>query len=352
MDETGPAPPPRDAPTVQARHAASAPAPPGRKMFRILSLDGGGIMGAFTASVLASFEESTQQRIVEHFDLITGTSTGGLIAIALGMGAGAEKILSFYKDEGPKIFPSGGFLGGWIKELHHLFGPKFSTEQLREAIASVVGEKKLGDSRCRLVIPAYDVDQGRVYLFKTAHHPRFQVDVKVPAVDVALATSAAPTYFLAHEVAWHGTYIDGGVWANCPTMVGVTEALDFLGQDPQDVRLLSISTTNYPFRISNPKRMGGILNWNSTIIETLMFGQAQGAIAMARCLLRKGLFHRVDFNAVPYLYSLDNARLVDELIRIGRGVAVKKEHLDDVVRVHFLNGTKAEPFVPCAPSAG
>ena len=265
------------------------------------------------------------------------------------MGVGTEKILAFYKDEGPKIFPTGGFLGGWVKELLHLFGPKFSTDELRTAIGSVVGDRKLGDSRCRLVIPAYDVDQGRVYLFKTAHHPRFQVDVKVPAVDVALATSAAPTYFPAHEVAWHGTYIDGGVWANCPAMVGVTEALDFLGQDPQDVRLLSISTTNYPFRISNSKRMGGILNWNSTIIETLMFGQAQGAIAMARCLLRKGLFHRVDYDAVPHLYSLDNARLVDELIRLGRGVAVRKEHLDDVVRVHFLNGTRTEPFVPCPP---
>lgn len=352
MDETGPAPPPRDTPTVQTRHATSALESPGRKTFRILSLDGGGIMGAFTASVLAAFEERTQQRIVEHFDLITGTSTGGLIAIALGMGVGTQQILSFYKDQGPEIFPSGGFLGGWIREVRHLFGPKFSTDQLRKAIESVVGDKKLGDSRCRLVIPAYDVDQGRVYLFKTAHHPRFQVDVKVPAVDVALATSAAPTYFPAHEVAWHGTYIDGGVWANCPVMVGVTEALDFLGQDPQDVHLLSISTTNYPFRISSSKRMGGILNWNSTIIETLMFGQAQGAIAMARCLLRRGLFHRVDYDAVPHLYSLDNASLVNELIRLGRGIAVKKEHLNDVVGRHFLNGTKAEPFVPCTPSAG
>ena len=195
--------------------------------FRILSLDGGGIMGAFTASVLAAFEDHTGQRIVEHFDLITGTSTGGLIAIALGMGVSTEKVLSFYKERGPEIFPTGGFLGGWVKELLHFFGPKFSTGELREAISSVVGEKTLGDSRCRLVIPAYDVDQGRVYLFKTAHHPRFQVDVRLPAVDVALATSAAPTYFPAHEIPWHGTYIDGGVWANSPVMVGVTEGARF-----------------------------------------------------------------------------------------------------------------------------
>jgi patatin-like phospholipase/acyl hydrolase len=315
--------------------------------FRILSLDGGGIMGAFTASVLASFEEATGKAIVDHFDLITGTSTGGLIAIALGMGASAEKVLGFYKERGPEIFPSGGFLGGWVKELLHFFGPKFSTEELSEAIRTMVGDKTLGDARCRLAIPAYDVDQGRVYIFKTAHHPRFQVDVRVPAVDVALATSAAPTYFPAHEIPGHGTYIDGGVWANCPVMVGLTEAITFLDQKPEDIRLLSVSTTSYPFRISNSKRMGGILNWNSTIIETLMFGQAQGAIAEATCLLRRGVFHRVDFDAVPHLYSLDNPRLVGELIKIGRGVAAKRQHLDEVVKVHFLNDTPAERFASC-----
>jgi patatin-like phospholipase/acyl hydrolase len=62
-----------------------------------------------------------------------------------------------------------------------------------------------------------------------------------------LAASAAPTYFPAHGIPWHGTYIDGGVWANAPVMVGVTEALDFLKQKPKEIRLLSISTTNYPF---------------------------------------------------------------------------------------------------------
>ena len=67
---------------------------------------------------------------------------------------------------------------------------------------------------------------------------------------------------------------------------------------------------------------------------------------MAKCLLREGLFHRVDFDAVPHHYSLDNAKLVDELIKLGRGVAVKKENLDDVVKAHFLNGTPAEEFKP------
>jgi uncharacterized protein len=319
--------------------------------FRILSLDGGGIMGAFTASVLATLEEATGCRLVEHFDLITGTSTGGIIAIALGMGTTARQACDFYQTRGPEIFPSGGFLGSWKRAFRHLLRPKFSPKALREALTAVVADRPLGTSRCRLVIPAYDVDQGRVYLFKTAHHRRFQFDTRVPAVDVALATSAAPTYFPAHQIEGHGTYVDGGVWANCPVMVGVTEAVNFLGRQPKDIRLLSVSTTSYPFRISNAKRLGGILTWNSTIVETLMLGQVQGALAEAVCFLRDGLFYRIDYDAEPRLYKLDNARLVEELVVVGKGVGQMKDHLDEKVRPFFLDGNPAPPFTPEPPEA-
>jgi uncharacterized protein len=313
--------------------------------FRILSLDGGGIMGAFAASALATLEEKTGKRIIDHFDLITGTSTGGIIAIALAMGKTAEENREFYRAEGPKIFPPGGFLGGWLKRLRHLFASKFSPEELREAITAVIGEAPLGAAKCRLVIPSYDVDQGRVYLFKTAHHPHFQdTDVHVPAVDVALATSAAPTYFPAHPIPGHGTFVDGGVWANCPAMVGLTEAVRFLGQDPRDVRLLSVSTTSYPFRLADTKRLGGVLNWNATLIETLIFGQEQGAVAQATCFLQER-FHRITYVSQPGLYGLDNVRMAQELINIGGKVAEMREH-KDVVCEHFLNGTHSKPFIP------
>jgi uncharacterized protein len=326
--------------------------------FRILSLDGGGIMGAFTASVLATLEEHTNQHIRDHFDLIAGTSTGGIIAIGLGMGKSARKICDFYRDEGPNIFPSGGFLGGWRKGLRHLLRPKFDSAPLRKAIGSVVGNAPLLASRLRLVIPAYDVDTGRVYVFKTAHDPRFVNEAKLSALDVALATSAAPTYFPAHHIPRHGTYIDGGVWANCPAMVGLTEALTFLRKDPRDVWILSVSTTNYPFHIADRKRLAGILGWNKTVIDTLMFGQAEGALRYAQNLLggpisrrHGGRFHRIDYVAPPKLYSLDNAKMVTQLIEIGAGVARRAEHLDDVVRPHFLNGTYAPPFnLPVAPA--
>ena len=89
-------------------------------MFRILSLDGGGLMGAFSASVLATLERTTGRRLVDHFDLITGTSTGGIIAIGLGMGASAEQILRFYEEQGAAIFPPAKGVGGWLKTLRKL----------------------------------------------------------------------------------------------------------------------------------------------------------------------------------------------------------------------------------------
>ena len=81
--------------------------------FRILSL-GGGIMGAFAASALATFERATGRRIVGHFDLITGTSTGEIIAIGLAMGASAEEINRFYETEGPRIFPKRSGVRAWL----------------------------------------------------------------------------------------------------------------------------------------------------------------------------------------------------------------------------------------------
>src|SRR5437764_7146848 len=134
--------------------------------FRILSIDGGGIMGAFAASALATFEQATGRRIVEHFDLIAGTSTGGIIAIGLAMGASAEEISRFYENEGATIFPGRVGVKKWVGRVADLFRPKFSNEALRETIMKVVGDRPLKEAKTRLVIPSYDVNVGKVYLFK------------------------------------------------------------------------------------------------------------------------------------------------------------------------------------------
>jgi uncharacterized protein len=95
------------------------------KRFRILSLDGGGIKGVFSAAVLAEWEKRTQLKIADHFDLIAGTSTGGIIALALGLGLQAEEILRFYKEQGPKIFPNITPQEKLSLNIRHLWEPKY-----------------------------------------------------------------------------------------------------------------------------------------------------------------------------------------------------------------------------------
>lgn len=315
--------------------------------FRILALDGGGIKGAFTAGVLAALEKDTGKRCVEHFDLIAGTSTGGIIAIGLGLGLPAEEIADFYEQDGPAIFPSTGFTRRLTAVIRHLFQPKHSHDVLRNALTKILGDRKLGESQTRLLIPAYDAIAGRIFLLKTAHHERFKYEYMAPAVDVALATAAAPTYFAAAPFPTHenASYVDGGVWANSPTLAALVEAVHFLNVPLDQIDILSIGTTTSPFSIAK-KHRSGILGWNTGLLDVLMNAQQEAANAQAM-LLTGHQFHRINHLAPQGTYTLDDARpeQVERLINLGRSEAVKKEHID-VVTDRFLNGTPAEPFEP------
>jgi len=186
-------------------------------MFRILCLDGGGIKGVFTAAALARIEKQTQRKIVDHFDLICGTSTGGILAIGLAMGLSAAELLKFYQTRGPAIFPATSMVERSTGALRQFFfGPKLSHDVLKQELSAVLEARKFGEAKCRLVIPSYDAGGGRIYVFKTAHDSRFINDIDMPAVDVALATSAAPTYFTAASAQRDGKFVDGGIWANSP----------------------------------------------------------------------------------------------------------------------------------------
>jgi patatin-like phospholipase/acyl hydrolase len=319
--------------------------------FRILSLDGGGIMGAFAASALATFEEATGRKIIEHFDLITGTSTGGIIAIGLAMGKSASEICRFYEEEGAMIFPGRVGVRKWFGRVRDLFQPKFSGEALRETIKRAVGDRPLKEAKTRLVIPSYDVNAGKVYLFKTPHLPGNNYHGDLLAVDAALATSAAPTYFPAHTIKGLGTFIDGGLWANCPAIVGVVEALDFLGQAPEQVRMLSLSTTSYPFRLGNPQRSRGLVGWAPKLVDTFMFGQVQSSVNASFCLLKRGIFHRIDPCVPPGSFQMDNPRATLHLIGLGRQYAQLNENMA-VVKSSFLDGRPVECFRSCSDGQG
>ena len=315
----------------------------GGNMFRILSLDGGGIKGAFTASVLATLEQMTGLRAVDHFDLIAGTSTGGIIAIGLAMGIPASEIRDFYKEHGPTIFPATGLRG----RFWQLFKPKYSHAPLRAALSEILGQRRFGEAQTRLVIPTYDAVSNRIYIMKTAHHPHFVQEIDAPAVEVALATSAAPTYFQAAALSnqYGSSYVDGGVWANCPALVGVTEAIGFLGQSSESIDVLSIGATSSTFSIADRKQ-SGIGQWNVGILNLIMEAQAEAARAQAGLLARGNLL-RINKDVPPGRYALDTAApaTIAELIKLGNAAAAERKKLEAVTN-RFLNGSKCAPFVP------
>ena len=143
--------------------------------------------------------------------------------------------------EKDKIFPKRSVL----RVCRRLFAAKYAPGRLEAALRRVFGETLLGESRIPLVVPAYNLGENDVYIFKTPHHERLRRDHKVPMWAVAMATSAAPTFFPAFRLPDdHARLVDGGVWANNPAMVGVTEAVSMFGQRPEEVRVLSLGTTS------------------------------------------------------------------------------------------------------------
>lgn len=176
-------------------------------MRRILSMDGGGIKGVVPVSLLAHMEEALTHPIADYFDLVVGTSTGAIIALALGLGLSARETLAFYEKRGPEIF----YGNRRFQACQSWFRAKYNPRPLRTALKDVFGERTLGESKKRLVIPSFNIDTGEVHVWKTAHDPRFERDYKSLAVDVALSTAAAPTYFPTHQLACGTPLIDGGM---------------------------------------------------------------------------------------------------------------------------------------------
>ncbi len=201
---------------------------------RILCIDGGGILGAFPTAFLAEVEQHLDSPISLYFDLIAGTSTGGIIAIALSLGHRASEILDFYEEHGPEVFgEKRGALANPIfralRGFRWLYRNKHDSDALRTALHEILGDARLGEAKTRLVIPAWNPVARSVYIYKTAHHPRLRTDYRSSAVDAALATSAAPTYFRHHITRHEVGLLDGGVWANNPIAVAAVEAVAMLG---------------------------------------------------------------------------------------------------------------------------
>ena len=247
--------------------------------FQILSLDGGGIKGIFSAAILSYLEDDFNINITDHFDLIAGTSTGGIIALGLATGMRPHEIVEFYVKRGPEIFGGVGHsrFGLLWSFFRNGFKSKYDSSPLRHALQECFQDKKLSDCTKRLVIPSYNIGEDDVYLFKTPHNERLRRDYKVPIWKVAMATSAAPTYFPCFRKVDDVRLVDGGVWANNPTMVGIIEAISLLDVRLDAIRVLSLGTTDSVKGRANNLDNGGLWQWRKEAVEVIMRGQSIGA---------------------------------------------------------------------------
>lgn len=319
--------------------------------FRILTLDGGGLKGTFTAAVLASWEQQTGLRVVDHFDLISGTSTGGILAIGLGLGLSGQQMLDFYKKKGPVIFPISRMRSKIKHSLRHIFKPKYAQEILLRELEIAYYEnnniKYLKNSKCRLVIPAYHAISGTSYVFRTPHHPDLIADADTQAAHAALATAAAPTYFTCAQISnmiCESSYFDGGVWANSPAMAAVIEAVCFLNIPIDKIDVLSIGTTEEPFTVQK-QRCSGVFGWvwKKKILDLLMNVQQESSLKMTKHLVGTPRFLRVDKITQKGSYILDSPDEIQELADLGRNEALNPEIFSSV-KSRFLNGIKVSAW--------
>lgn len=285
---------------------------------RILTIDGGGVKGTFPASFLASVEKNTEKSIVDYFDLIVGTSTGGIIALGLGMGWPAHDLLNFYVEYGPKIFQEPTLLG-------RFFSAKYDPEPLHGALEERFEDRRIGESIVPLVIPSVNLDTGEVHLYKTAHHPRLQNDYKKKAVEAAMATSAAPTYFPSYISDSGLPLIDGGIWANNPMAVAVVEGLTMMGWHPDQIKLLSLGCTTEPFDAKEARKWSmGLGYWVFRLTDLFTTTQSSSAKGMAKLLLNgQGSILRINPVVPKGRFELDKTNGIDALRGFGKSEARK-----------------------------
>lgn len=224
--------------------------------FQVLALSGGGFRGLYTAQVLADLETEIGSPIARHFDLIAGTSVGGILALAVAMEIPARRIVELFVEHGEEIFKKRLSLGGF-------FRAPYSSAPLAKLLraADLFGQRLLGQCLHPVIVPSINYSSGKPVIFKTPHHPNFKRDHTYQLVDVALATSAAPAYFPRHSFG-NNQYVDGGLFANAPGMLANHEALTFFNRPQDEVWMLAVGTMSSLFTVDpRGSRSGGTLDW-------------------------------------------------------------------------------------------
>jgi patatin-like phospholipase/acyl hydrolase len=289
---------------------------------KILSIDGGGIRGLIPALVLARIEGRTGKRIADLFDVIAGTSTGGILALGLTCPGEdgsprytAADLARMYIDDGATIFPH-ELLG----RVRQLFEPKYSSKGRDDVLARQLGDARLKDALTEVLVTAYDITARKPRFFRSAlakHSP----DEDFPMSDIARATSAAPTYFEPVQLQVEGlkapyVLVDGGVFANNPGMCAFVDRTT-VKAELERTTMVSLGTGSLvrPYRYGQAKHWGA-LRWAQPVIDVFMDGESDTVDYQLRTILGER-YHRFQVELDIASDNLDDAspRNIEDLER-------------------------------------
>lgn len=249
------------------------------KKFRILSIDGGGLRGLVPLLILKEIEKITGKKIYELFDLIVGTSTGGIVACGLTATKDGktpllsiDKLIELYTTKGSVIFP---YKENIFTKINSVFNPKFCPDGLDKSLKEYFQDLRLSNTLKPVIVTSYDIRNNEVIMFKSrkSNEPGYNSLIK----DVCRATSAAPTYLPSYEMSFGNkqrTCIDGGVFINNPSLAGVSDVIrngyGFDDLDVDDISLLSLGTGIYTENLGvKETKSWGLKDWVKPITDVM-----------------------------------------------------------------------------------
>ncbi len=235
------------------------------KNYNILSLDGGGIRGLILLEQLVVLENILGTNIRNKFDLISGTSTGGIIAVLLSLGYSASDLLSIYTIHGENIFKKHFWRFG-------LFMPKYDDKYFNDLIKKYVDNKELKDLSTDVIIIGYNATLNDKIIFKSKLAKENNT-YNYSLFDVIRTTASAPTFFKPYKLRDNNFYVDGGLVINNPTLVSWIEALKYNEKETK-INILSFSTgINIKTKLKK-YILGGLLNWVKPTVDILLTQQS------------------------------------------------------------------------------
>jgi uncharacterized protein len=341
--------------------------------FNILTIDGGGLRGIVPTRILQKVEELTGKPILDTFDMVAGTSTGGLIASCLTLRNetkhnrpkyNLQDIAEIYIQKGKVIFPIRSGIWKFLYGFTDLFLPAYSAIGIEKVLKQFVSDQRIKDSLRPILVSTYDLNGNRPVFFKSSEADGDET-ANARIHDVCRATSAAPTYLPAYTFNYKGkqlTGIDGGVYVNNPTMAAIAEISkyghggfykkkDGSPVDIEDIRVLSLGTGSYSGAITRKEAVRwGELQWVTRITDIMMRGVSQTTDYDSSEMLPDGNYLRLDIDIKDEEYSdmADARRITREYLEIE----VKKQITENKEKVkelrQFLSNISEPVLAPVA----